>query len=60
MALTCQHVVSKYNFNCSPHPSMIGQIIVTGDAIASAPPVVVERSAGGAAQGAPTHEHQGG
>ena len=49
-----------YNFNCSPHPSMIGQIIVTGDAIASAPPVVVERKAGGAAQSAPAHEHQGG
>jgi alcohol dehydrogenase (cytochrome c) len=49
-----------YNFNCSPHPSMIGQIIVTGDAVASAPPVVVEGRTGGAAQSAPTHEHQGG
>ena len=51
-----------YNVNCSPHPSMIGQIIVTGDAIASAPPVVVDRSGarGGAAQSAPAHDHQGG
>jgi plastocyanin len=34
-----------YNFNCSPHPSMIGQIIVTGDAVPSARAVVVEHSA---------------
>ena len=47
-----------YNFNCSPHPSMIGQIIADGRAIASAPPVVVERIAGGAAQGAPAHKHK--
>ncbi|MDE2474574.1 MAG: PQQ-binding-like beta-propeller repeat protein, partial [Alphaproteobacteria bacterium] len=33
-----------YNFNCSPHPSMIGQIIVTGEATASAPAVVVRRN----------------
>jgi plastocyanin len=32
-----------YNFNCAPHPSMIGQIIVTGEAVASAPATVVER-----------------
>jgi plastocyanin len=43
-----------YNFNCSPHPSMIGQIIVTGEAAASAPAVVVRRS--GPAP-APTHAH---
>jgi len=50
-----------YNFNCSPHPSMIGQIVVTGEAVASAPPVVVERGAApGAAQGPAAHEHQGG
>jgi hypothetical protein len=50
-----------YNFNCSPHPSMIGQIIVTGEAVASAPPIVVQRGAAppGAVQGA-AHEHQGG
>ena len=40
-----------YNFNCSPHPSMIGQIVVTGEAVASAPPVVVQR--GPAPPGAP-------
>ncbi|HEX5281128.1 MAG TPA: PQQ-binding-like beta-propeller repeat protein [Micropepsaceae bacterium] len=33
-----------YNFNCSPHPSMIGQVIVTGEAVTSAPAVVVRRS----------------
>jgi plastocyanin len=33
-----------YNFNCSPHPSMIGQIVVTGQTVASAPAVVVRRS----------------
>jgi quinohemoprotein ethanol dehydrogenase len=43
-----------YNFDCSPHPSMIGQIIVTGEAAASAPAVVVRRS--GPAP-APTHAH---
>jgi quinohemoprotein ethanol dehydrogenase len=43
-----------YNFNCSPHPSMIGQIIVTGEAVASAPAVVVRRS--GPAPAA-THAH---
>jgi alcohol dehydrogenase (cytochrome c) len=31
-----------YTFNCTPHPSMIGQIIVTGDAIDSAPPIVMD------------------
>ena len=47
-----------YSFNCSPHPSMIGQIIVTGDAIGSAPAVVVQRGPvpAGATQGA-AHEH---
>src|SRR5207248_4497522 len=44
-----------YNFNCSPHPSMIGQIIVTGDAVASTAPVVVRRS--GPAPAAATHVH---
>lgn len=43
-----------YNFNCSPHPSMIGQIIVRGEAVASAPAVVVRRS--GPAPAA-THAH---
>jgi hypothetical protein len=51
-----------YNFNCSPHPSMIGQIVVTGEGNASAPAVVIERGVAppGAAQGAAAHEHQGG
>ena len=43
-----------YNFNCSPHPSMIGQIIVTGPTVAAAPAVVVRRS--GAAPAA-VHAH---
>jgi len=32
-----------YNFNCYPHPSMIGQIVVTGAAVAGNP-VVVEKN----------------
>ena len=31
-----------YNFLCTPHPFMIGQVIVTGPEIASAPAVVVD------------------
>ena len=31
-----------YTYNCTPHPSMIGHIIVTGDAIESAPAIVVD------------------
>ena len=34
-----------YNYICTPHPSMIGQIIVTGEAVASAPPAVVDSPA---------------
>ena len=34
-----------YNFICTPHPSMIGQIIVTGQPVANAPATVVEGSA---------------
>ena len=34
-----------YTYNCTPHPSMIGQIIVTGQAVASAPATVVETAA---------------
>ena len=38
-----------YSFSCAPHPSMIGQIVVTGSvtgtAIESAPPITVDRSA---------------
>jgi alcohol dehydrogenase (cytochrome c) len=33
-----------YNFLCTPHPFMIGQVIVTGPEIASAPAVVVDSS----------------
>jgi copper binding plastocyanin/azurin family protein len=31
-----------YSYICTPHPFMIGQIIVTGPEVASAPAVVVE------------------
>jgi plastocyanin len=31
-----------YAFSCTPHPSMIGQIIVTGPALADRPATVVE------------------
>jgi plastocyanin len=31
-----------YTYNCTPHPSMIGQIIVTGDPVDSGPAVVVD------------------
>jgi hypothetical protein len=34
-----------YNYSCTPHPFMMGQIIVTGDAIEGVPEVVVDRSA---------------
>jgi hypothetical protein len=34
-----------YTYNCSPHPSMIGQIIVTGPAVAAAPTTVVQSAA---------------
>jgi len=33
-----------YTYICTPHPSMIGQIIVTGQAVAEAPPTVVRPS----------------
>ena len=33
-----------YSFICTPHPFMIGQVIVTGPEIASTPAVVVESS----------------
>jgi PQQ-dependent dehydrogenase (methanol/ethanol family) len=31
----------SYTYICTPHPSMIGQIVVTGQAVAEAPPIVV-------------------
>src|SRR5262245_51824774 len=31
-----------YTYICTPHPSMVGQIIVTGQAVAEAAPTVVE------------------
>ena len=34
-----------YSFTCTPHPSMIGQIIVTGPAVTSAAATVVDSSA---------------
>jgi plastocyanin len=30
-----------YSFSCTPHPSMIGQVIVTGPSVASLPATVV-------------------
>jgi quinohemoprotein ethanol dehydrogenase len=33
-----------YNFACAPHPSMIGQVIVTGEAVPAAQAVVVEKN----------------
>ena len=34
-----------YSYACAEHPPMMGQVIVTGTAIGSAPPVVVDRNA---------------
>jgi plastocyanin len=34
-----------YSYTCTPHPFMIGQIIVTGAAVASAPATVVDSPA---------------
>lgn len=34
-----------YTYTCTPHPSMIGQIIVTGQSVASVPATVVETAA---------------
>ncbi|HEV3371578.1 MAG TPA: plastocyanin/azurin family copper-binding protein, partial [Xanthobacteraceae bacterium] len=34
-----------YSYTCTPHPSMIGQIIVTGPALAAAPATVVDTQA---------------
>ena len=34
-----------YNYTCTPHPFMIGQIMVTGEAVASVPATVVESPA---------------
>jgi hypothetical protein len=47
-----------YNYTCTPHPFMIGQIIVTGEAVASAPPIVVDSPAPKTA-GAPTSAEHG-
>ena len=44
-----------YTYICSPHPSMIGQIIVTGPAIASVPAAVVESSAAKSTGPTPPH-----
>jgi plastocyanin len=41
-----------YTYNCTPHPSMIGQIIVTGPAVAAVPTIVVQSAA--AASKSPT------
>ena len=34
----------SYVFSCTPHPFMIGEVIVTGPEVAGAPPVVIEGS----------------
>jgi plastocyanin/glucose dehydrogenase len=45
-----------YTYICTPHPSMIGQIIVTGEAIGSAPATVVEGAGSKRSEAAPaTH-----
>jgi hypothetical protein len=31
-----------YSYTCAPHPFMIGQIVVSGEGVASAPATVVE------------------
>ena len=49
-----------YSYNCGPHPSMIGQIIVTGEAIQSEPPTVLQRAAmAPAGAGTGDHAHGG-
>jgi alcohol dehydrogenase (cytochrome c) len=45
-----------YTYNCTPHPSMIGQIIVTGDATDSGPAAIVE-GAGAKAPAIPAAAH---
>jgi alcohol dehydrogenase (cytochrome c) len=44
-----------YTYNCTPHPSMIGQIIVTGKTVDNAPATVVE--GGGAKTGGAPAAH---
>ncbi len=34
----------KYPYGCTPHPSMMGQIVVVGPEISGAQPIVVEGS----------------
>src|ERR1043166_4643324 len=36
----------SYTYICTPHPSMIGQIIVTGAPVAGMPPTVVDKPGG--------------
>jgi Copper binding proteins, plastocyanin/azurin family len=46
-----------YTYICTPHPSMIGQIIVTGQAVDSAPATVVESASSTQARPAPAAAH---
>jgi hypothetical protein len=49
-----------YSFTCTPHPSMIGQVIVTGPALDAAPAIVVEppvAKAGQAQKSPADHAH---
>jgi alcohol dehydrogenase (cytochrome c) len=45
-----------YSYICTPHPFMIGQIIVTGPEIASAAPIVVDGSGGKDTGAMPMHD----
>jgi alcohol dehydrogenase (cytochrome c) len=47
-----------YNYTCTPHPFMIGQVIVTGETVASVPAIVVD-SLASKAFGAPTSAEHG-
>jgi heme/copper-type cytochrome/quinol oxidase subunit 2 len=50
-----------YNYICTPHPFMVGQIIVTGQKLAGKPSVIVDapnsEKAGVQQAGTPTMSH---
>ena len=47
-----------YSYICTPHPFMIGQIIVTGPEVASAPAVIVESTGRKADESATMPDHK--
>jgi plastocyanin len=47
-----------YSYICTPHPFMIGQIIVTGPEVASAPAVVVESTGRKATESTAMPDHK--